>query len=467
MEDIGKIQPQAVDLEKAVIGAALIDNDVVLRISTILEPQDFYKDSHNLIWKSILALFNKSEPVDILTVVNELQAAGKLDVVGGAYYISQLTNIVLSAAHVDTHAKVVKSKAIGRQQIKLGHDIIQKAYSDTQDPAETNDFILSEAYNLSSTDTVTIQTNEDLLKEAREKIENAKNNGGITGITTGITKKDELFKGYQPSDLIIKAGRPGMGKTADALCETYHMACESNKKVMFFSLEMSAIQLMNRLILISTELHSDKLKSGDMQEEDWRVYNDKTKALDTKNLNIIDNLFTFNGIRKAVKLQALKQGVDIVYVDYLQLCHHSTGGNREQEISAMSRGFKMLAKELNIPVVVLSQLNRSVEQRGGDKKPMLSDLRESGAIEQDADIVQFLYRPEYYDIMEDSEGIPTQGVGYCIVAKYRNGATEDISMRFIGECIKFKNEGLTEPYTKPIDINKNIEPNKMFDDAPF
>lgn len=461
--ELGKLQPQAVEIEEAVLGAALMYEDTILMLSTMLVPEDFYKAANATIWKAMLTLFDKSEPIDLLTLTSKLRDNGELDIVGGAFHISQLTNKA-SVVGITAHAKIIKEKSIARQQILFSSEVIKKAYDETTDVFETSDYILTEAYKISDVNTGgTAQTNSELLDEVSERLKNAKELGGITGITTGITKKDELFKGYQPSDLIIKAGRPGMGKTADALCEAYHMAFIEKQEVMFFSLEMSAIQLMNRLVLIATELDSDKLKTGELQEHEWELYHNKTQILKSSKLTIIDNVHTFNGIRKVVKLKALKKPPKAIFIDYLQLCTNNVkGGNREQEISQMSRGFKLLAKELNIPIILLSQLSRAVEQRGGDKKPILSDLRESGAIEQDADIVQFLYRPEYYGIMEDEHGQPTTGIGYCIIAKHRNGSLEDIPMRFVANSIKFKNIEGTEPQAKPMEPNPTFE-----DEAPF
>jgi len=464
----GKLQPQSIELEEIVLGSVLMDKDVMIQLISILKAKDFYKPNHGLIWESMISLFNESKPIDLVTMIERLKADGTLKQVGDMSYIMQLTNRVANTSNVEYHARIIKEKSLAREQIKMGGEIVAKAYDETSDVFETNDYILTEAYNLSDIDTEgSNQTNEELLAEAKEKTLNAKSTAGITGITTGIEKIDMLFKGYQDTDLIVKAGRPAMGKTAQALSEVYHMI--TTKKVLFFSLEMSSSQLMNRFITMATQIPANKIKEGDLSPDDWAKYDLKTEMLKTKNLKIIDSVFSFNGIRKAIKMQVLKFGVDIIYVDYLQLCHHNIkGGNREQEISQMSRGFKMIAKEMNVPIVLLSQLNRSVESRG-DKKPMLSDLRESGAIEQDADIVQFLYRPEYYDIMEDHNGDSTQGLGYLIVAKYRNGALEDIPMRFVGECITFKSYDVNEHLydLKQDELPKQLERSTDFEDDIF
>jgi len=469
-----KLPPNAVELEEAVIGALLLEKDAILEVMDILTEASFYKDYNQRIYKAIKQLNDNSEAIDILTVTQQLKKNGDLDLVGGAYAIMQLTNRIASAANIEHHARIVREKEIARDMIRLCSDVITSSYDDTTDVFDTAEYLLTKSYEIDNTEASNkTESNIELLRQLKKNIEEAKTKKGITGLTTGIQKLDKHTGGYQNTHLIIKAGRPSMGKSAQAVCEANHMANEAGKKVLFFSLEMSAIELMNRIVSVNTEIPLTQLKEGNMTSDDWKKYNEKTSELMNDNLTIIDIAgISLNAIRKIARKQKIKKGLDAIYIDYLQLISHDTkGGNREQEISAISRGLKKLAKDLNVPVIALAQLSREVEKRGGPKKPMLSDLRESGSIEQDADSVQFLYRPEYYGITEDDEGNSTIGKGFLLIAKDRHNGLKDIEMRFKGQFTKFEDWNELPQINNYDSYNPNaaIEPNNSFDDedAPF
>lgn len=437
----GKLPPQCVEIEEAVLGSILISKDAIVLVADILSIESFYKETNQKIYAAALELYNQSKSIDLLTVINQLKKNEHLDLVGGAYSISQLTNSVASAANVEEHARIVKQYHIKREIIRFSSEVITMAYSDNSDALELSEMVLNNAYELNTYDSVAIQSNADLIREVAKQVENAKKNKGLTGVPTGLIEVDKTFGGYQKSDLIIKAARPAMGKTAQALCEAIYMSYVANLNVAFFSLEMSSVQLMKRIISIETEINSEKLRSGELTEYDWKQFTGKTTSLMSDNLKIYDRCYTINSIVKECKKLALKGTLDAIYIDYIQLITAQTkqNSNREQEVSLISRRLKMLAKELNVPVIALCQLSRAVEQRGGRKVPMLSDLRESGSIEQDADIVQFLYRPEYYGITENEDGSSTRGLAQMVVAKHRNGACKEIDLSFIGSLTKFTN----------------------------
>lgn len=439
----GKVPPQAVDLEEAVLGAVMLEKDALTSVIDILKPEVFYKDAHKTIFQAITRLFAKSEPVDILTVTEELKKSGELEIIGGPYYITQLTNRVASAANVEYHVRIITQKAIQRELIKISSEIIKDAYEDTTDVfdlldrAEQNLFAVSETNLRRNYDDM-----QSMVKEAITEIEAARESEThLRGIPSGFTELDRITSGWQRSDLIIVASRPGMGKTAFSLSMARNIAVEFSKPVAVFSLEMSSIQLVTRLISSETQLPSEKLKKGSLENYEWEQLNSKISALEDARIFIDDTpaLTIFELRAKCRRLKA-QHDIEIIFVDYLQLMSGTseTKGNREQEISSISRSLKSLAKELNIPIIALSQLSRAVETRGGSKRPILSDLRESGAIEQDADLVIFLYRPEYYKIDQDNEGNMTAGIAEVIVAKHRNGPLKDVKLRFIDKFARFE-----------------------------
>ncbi|WP_047547022.1 replicative DNA helicase [Psychroserpens sp. Hel_I_66] len=442
----GKIPPQAIDLEEVVLGAMMIDKKGVDEVIDILSTDAFYKDAHKHIFEAIFKLFENSEPVDLLTVSSQLKKDAKLDLVGGDFYLISLTQRVSSSAHIEFHARIILQKYIQRSLIKISNEIIEEAYDETKDVFDLLDNAEAKLYEVTQGNVKkSTETAQSLVIQAKKKIEEISNKEGMSGIPTGFTKLDRLTSGWQPSDLIIIAARPGMGKTALTLTMARNIAVDSNIPVAFFSLEMSSVQLITRLISSETSLSSEKLRTGKLEKHEWEQLNVKVKTLEKAPLFIDDtpSLSIFDLRAKARRL-ASQYGIKVIMVDYLQLMTaggSQKGGNREQEISTISRNLKALAKELSIPVIALSQLSRAVETRGGSKRPLLSDLRESGAIEQDADIVSFIYRPEYYKIDEwdDEERSPTEGQGEFIVAKHRNGGLENIRLKFVGHLGKFDN----------------------------
>lgn len=442
----GKLPPQAVDLEEAILGAMLIDKKGVDEVIDLLKPEAFYVEKHGYIFEAVRSLFEQGKPVDLLTVSSELKHLKKLEAVGGDYYLIRLTQKVSSSAHIEFHARIVLQKFIQRSLIKISNEIIEEAYDDGTDVFDLMDTAESKLYSVTEGNiSKSVESAETLVLAAKKRIEEISNKEGLSGVPSGFEELDRLTSGWQSSDLIIIAARPGMGKTALTLSMARNIAVGQNIPVAFFSLEMSSVQLITRLISSETKLSSEKLRTGNLEDHEWEQLNVKVKDLERAPLYIDDtpSLSIFDLRAKARRLVS-QRGIRIIFIDYLQLMTakvSSKAGNREQEISTISRNLKALAKELNIPVIALSQLSRNVETRGGTKRPLLSDLRESGAIEQDADIVSFIYRPEYYQIDEwdDEEKSSSLGQAELIVAKHRNGASGSIRLRFIGELGRFEN----------------------------
>lgn len=439
----GKLPPQAVELEEAVLGALMLEKEALNTAIDILQPKSFYKESHQKIFDCISGLFVKSEPIDILTVTQELKKRGELELVGGAYFITQLTNRVASAANIEAHARIISQKYIQRELIRISSEIITDAYDETTDvfnlldKAESNLFGVAEG-NLKKN----YESMSDLIRSAMKQIEQAKNNeNGVIGVPSGFTALDRVTSGWQKSDLVIIAARPAMGKTSYVLSLARNAAVDFGMPVAIFSLEMSSIQLVTRLISAESEISSEKLRSGNLRADEIQQIHSKINQLTQSKIFIDDTagLSIFELRAKARRLKA-KNDIQLIIIDYLQLMTAGSEGkgNREQEISMISRSLKSIAKELSVPVLALSQLSRNVESRGGDKRPQLSDLRESGSIEQDADMVQFIHRPEYYNITEDADGNSTKNVANIIIAKHRNGAVCDVQLKFINELAKFE-----------------------------
>ncbi len=441
----GKLPPQALDLEEAVLGAMMIDKKGVDDVIDILHSEVFYKETHQHIYEAIYTLFQNSEPTDLLTVANQLRKTGNLELVGGDFYLVGLTQKVSSSAHIEFHARIILQKYIQRKLISISAEIIEEAYDETVDvfdlldDAETKLFEVTQG-NLKKGS----EDAQGLVSQAIKKIQEISNKQGMSGVATGFNRLDELTSGWQPSDLVILAARPGMGKTAFVMSMAKNMAIDFDTPVAIFSLEMSSVQLITRMISSETGISSGKLRKGNLEPHEWEQLNVKVKNLskapifidDTPSLSIFD-------LRAKARRLASQHGIKVIVIDYLQLmtAGSSSGGNREQEISTISRNLKALAKELAIPVIALSQLSRAVETRGGSKRPLLSDLRESGAIEQDADIVSFIFRPEYYGLTEwdDEERTPCEGQAEFIVAKHRNGGLENIRLKFTGHLAQFSN----------------------------
>lgn len=444
MGTTGKLTPQALEFEAAVLGAILINSDAIGLIIDFLKPQMFYKEANAQIYQAIFQLFQKNEPIDMLSVTNFLRKNKQLEFVGGPTYIASLTNRVASSANIEFHARIIMEKYILRSTIQTCNEIIKDAYDDSKDvldlldKAETNLFdIIQNNFKRDSKEL------SDVVMKALEDLQKLKNSGDtFHGVPTGIRAIDEKTGGWQPSDLIIMAARPGMGKTSFVLSIARNATIDHDKPVAFFSLEMSASQIVHRLFSMESGISSDKISQGKLTDEEWIQLSNRIGNLRSPNL-IIDDTPALSIFDLRAKCRRLKHQKDIqlIIVDYLQLMQAGEGdkskGNREQEISYISRSLKALAKDLNIPVIALSQLSRAVETRSTGKRPQLSDLRESGSIEQDADMVLFIYRPEYYHIDTFEDDTPSQGLAEIIFAKNRHGSLGDIRVRFQSQLTKF------------------------------
>jgi len=453
-EETGRLQPQARELEEAVLGALMLEKDAYSIISEILSPECFYDKTHELIFTAIQTLAMQQKPIDILTVVEQLRKDGTLESVGGASYIAQLSQKVVSSAHIDYHARIVAQKYLARELITFSSEVAGKAFDETNDvddlmqEAEGKLFEISQRNVKKDVVHISPIINEafHLMREA------AKRTDGLSGLPSGFKDLDKITSGWQNSDLIIIAARPGMGKTAFVLSMAKNMAVNFNIPIAVFSLEMSNVQLVNRLIVNVAELSGEKIKTGQLAEYEWHQLDSKVSKLYEAPIYVDDtpSLSVFELRTKARRL-VKEHNVKCVVVDYLQLMNASgmSFGSREQEVSIISRSLKGMAKELCIPIIALSQLNRSLDLRTNQpksnrdsydaKRPQLSDLRESGAIEQDADIVCFIHRPEYYKIYADEHGNDVTGKAEIIIAKHRNGSTGDLVLEFKKEFARFQN----------------------------
>lgn len=440
----GKLPPQARDLEEAVIGALLIDKEALNEVIDILKPDVFYVDAHGIIFRAINQLFETSKPIDLLTVAQQLRKNGELELIGGAYYLSELTNKVASAANIEYHSRIIIQKYIQRKLIEISNVIIKDAYEDTTDVLELLDKAEKNIFSVAEQNLKRGSNNmENLLADTLKEIDSIRNKeDGLTGVPSGFTELDAMTSGWQRSDLIIVAARPAMGKTAFVLNMARTAAVDHGMAVAVFSLEMSATQLVKRIISSEAEISANKIHHGDLNDQEWNTLSQRVERLSRAPIFINDsaglNIFEFRAQCRRLKSA---HDIQLVIIDYLQLMSGSVDGKgttREQEISTISRSLKSIAKELNVPVIALSQLSRAVESRTGEKRPQLSDLRESGAIEQDADMVLALYRPEYYGFEQDSDGNSTKGQAEVIILKNRHGAIDSVKLEFVNEFTKFK-----------------------------
>ncbi|MCD8260956.1 MAG: replicative DNA helicase [Bacteroides sp.] len=444
--EYGRLQPQARDLEEVVLGALMIEKDAYSLVSEILRPESFYDHVHQMIYAAITDLAVKQEPVDILTVTEQLRKRGELEQVGGPYYIAQLSGKVASSAHIEYHARIIAQKYLARELISFASDIQTKSFDETMDVDDLMQEAEGKLFEISQRNMKKDYTQiNPVITEAYQLLQKAASRtDGLSGLESGFTQLDKMTSGWQNSDLIIIAARPAMGKTAFVLSMARNIAVNFKNPVALFSLEMSNVQLVNRLIVNVCEIPGEKIKSGQLAPYEWQQLDYKLKNLIDAPLYVDDtpSLSVFELRTKARRL-VREHGVKILIIDYLQLMNASgmSFGSRQEEVSTISRSLKGLAKELNIPIVALSQLNRGVESREGieGKRPQLSDLRESGAIEQDADMVCFIHRPEYYKIYQNDKGNDLRGMAEIIIAKHRNGATGDVLLRFKGEYAKFQN----------------------------
>ena len=448
----GKVPPQAKDLEEAVLGAIMLEKSAFDTVIEILKPECFYVEAHQRIYKAMQSLANKSQPIDILTVAEELRLKEELEMVGGPYYVSKLTNAVVSSAHIEAHARIILQKFIQRELIRISGEIIGDAYEDSTDVFDLLDDAESKLFEITNNHLrKNFDTIDSVLVKAIQRIEDLRHkNEDVTGVPSGYAALDRVTYGWQNTDLIILAARPAVGKTAFALNLARNAVMHPKKPtpVALFSLEMSAGQLVQRILSAESEIWLEKIARGKLEEHEMKqLYARGIQRLAQAPL-FIDDTPALNIFELRAKCRRLKNkhNIGMVIIDYLQLMSGTNEGNRntnrEQEISNISRNLKGLAKELNIPIIALSQLSRAVEQRGakeGSRVPQLSDLRESGAIEQDADMVMFLYRPEYYDVTTNAEGENIKGLTEVKIAKHRNGSLETVKLKALLHIQKFAN----------------------------
>ena len=449
--ELGKLPPQALELEASVIGALMIEKEAFSSITDLLRPESFYSDQHRHIFEAVQALSAKDAPIDVLSVAEQLKQSGKLEQAGGVIYLSDLTRRVASAAHIRYHAQIIAQKATARDLISAACQIEEKGYDETQDVDELVEEATAKIFEISQRAQKRDVTHiYPVITEAFDRMHKAsENEGNISGIPSGFTELDKITSGWQKSDLVIIAARPATGKTAFVLSMAKNIAVDFNIPVAIFSLEMSNVQLVNRLIMNVCEIEGNKIRNGRLTKAEWDKLDNSIGVLQNAPIYVDDTpgLSVFELQSKARKL-VKEHKIQMIIIDYLQLMNANgmNFGSREQEVSIISRNLKGLAKELDIPVIALSQLSRAVEKRDSSnsnvdgKKPLLSDLRESGAIEQDADMVCFIHRPEYYKLYDDGNGKDLRGLGQIIVAKHRNGATDEIWLRFIGKYTRFQNE---------------------------
>ena len=477
VDEYGHLQPQATEIEEAVLGALMIERDAYSVVSEILRPESFYEHRHQLLYKAITTLAMRQQPIDILTVAEQLRSTGDLEEVGGPFYITQLSGKVASSAHIEYHARIIAQKFLARELITFTSNIQTLAFDETQDVDELMQQAEGKLFEISQKNMKKDYTQiNPVIQEAYEMLQKAAaRTDGLSGLESGFYALDKMTSGWQNSDLVIIAARPAMGKTAFVLSMAKNMAVNAKIPVALFSLEMSNVQLVNRLIVNVCEIPGEKIKSGQLAPYEWGQLDYKIKELYDAPLYVDDtpSLSVFELRTKARRL-VREHDVKIIIIDYLQLMNASgmSFGSRQEEVSTISRSLKGLAKELNIPIIALSQLNRGVESREGidGKRPQLSDLRESGAIEQDADMVCFIHRPEYYKIFKDEAGNDLRGMAEVIIAKHRNGAVGEVLLRFRGEYARFQNPDddmiIPMPGEQPGIIQSRINANKGNDVPP-
>lgn len=448
-EPEGRMPPQAVEVEESVLGGMLIEHQAASIVLQLLKAEDFYKPAHRHIFSAIAKLFERDNPLDILTVENELRDQGLLEACGGSGYLTELTRSVSSAANIEYHCQIVAEKAIKRNLIHSCTEVIKQAYDTGSDPFELLDHAEQQIFELANEKSqITSKPLSEVMKKTLSYLEEIRGKKhGITGVPTGLDI-DKLTAGWQPGDMIIIAARPSMGKTAFTLSMARNTALypdqDKQGAVAIFSLEMSDQSLVQRLLTMEARVSAQNARTGRLKDDEFQRLIEAAGRLHTARI-FIDDTPSLSLMELRSKCRRLKSehGISIVVVDYLQLMtgfqNDRNTASREQEIATISRGLKALAKELDIPVIALSQLSRAVEQRGGDKRPQLSDLRESGSIEQDADVVCFLYRPEYYGIQTDEMGNSTAGVAELIVGKQRNGPTDIVRLHFMEDYARFDN----------------------------
>ena len=465
-----KVPPQAIELEKAILGAMMIDKRGVDEVVDLLFEEVFYLPEHQEIFSAIIHLFEQGKPIDIFTVTEALRSRGSLQQIGGEYYLITLSNLVATAAHIEYHARIVLQMYVKRRLIEISGEIIEKAYDETTDVLDLLDNAEQELFKVSQGSLKRGSAKiASVVTDVKAQLEQLAKQEGLSGISTGFPSLDDYTSGWQNGDMVIIAARPGMGKTAFVLSMARNMAVDHQVPVAIFNLEMTSDQLIKRLFSIETEIPSEKFRSGKLSDMEWNLLNNKMDKIADAPIYINDSsMLSIFDLRAQARRMKSQFDIGILIIDYLQLMTAQTNnksGNREQEISTISRNLKALAKELNIPVIALSQLSRKVEERtdkSGHKRPQLADLRESGAIEQDADIVSFIYRPEYYKVDLWEDDTPTQNQAEFIIAKHRNGRTGNIRLRFEGQYGRFSELNmLSEEFTMESKLN-DVSPNNDF-----
>lgn len=440
---LGKTPPHDLETEETVLGSIMLDQDALSDIVDVLKPEHFYDRRNGAIYSVMLDLYDQNAPIDILTVTNALAKSGAIDEVGGKNHVAALTQKVASSAFIEYHSKIVVQKFLLRELIRIASDMQRKSFEESEDVVELIDSSENELFMISegSIKKNVVPVSEVLRASVEQITRNSQRPEGVNGVPSGFTELDKVTNGWQPSDLVIVAARPSMGKTAFVLSMARNMAVEHNRAVAFFSLEMSSTQLVNRLIASECEIPADTLRSGRLTDTQWTMLDQRLKGLTTSKL-FIDDTPSISILELKSKCRRLvkEHDLQIIIIDYLQLMSGGKAASRELEVANISRSLKALAKELNVPILALSQLNRSVESRGKDKRPQLSDLRESGSIEQDADIVVFIHRPEYYGLTEMPDGSPAQGKAEIILAKHRNGAVGSVVLEFVSQYARFENQ---------------------------
>ena len=477
----GKVIPQALGFERAVLGALMIDKGAIDSVANFLRSEMFYNEKHQFIYEAAMNLYRKDDPIDLLTVTDQLRADKRLEFVGGASYLASLTNCVASAANIEYHGRVVMERYVLRQLITVCGGITKQAYDDPKDVMKVLDNAETELFNIveNNFSRESKELSAVVKKSLDEIVEIQNSENKFNGVPTGIHSIDEVIGGWQNSDLVIIAARPGMGKTSFVLSVARNAAIEYGKSVAMFSLEMSANQLAHRLFALESGINADKISKGKLDENEWSQLMEHIRVLNTNKL-IIDDTPQLSIFDLRAKCRRLKHryDIDLIIVDYLQLMQGNTEdkgrGNREQEISQISRSLKALAKDLNVPVIALSQLSRQVDQRGGDHRPILSDLRESGSIEQDADQVCFIFRPSYYGEATFEDGTDTRDKAEFIIGKNRHGSTATVRLKFISRFTKFADDidgdleeadvthGLT-PQSQYVDLDANLDGDNLMD----
>ena len=481
--EAGKVPPHSSEFEKSVLGALMLEKDAIVEVQDFLKPETFYNELHAKIFRAIQEINLRHEPVDILTVAEELKKKGELDEVGGPYYLSQLTMTVSSAAHVEHHAKLLAEKYIQRQLITGSGEIQRDAFEDDVNVDELLDSAQQKIFEISEGNIhrETEHVGAVVTRAIKELEEAQKREDGLSGVPSGFSNIDHITLGWQAADMIIVAARPSMGKTAFVLSMARNMSIDHKVPVAFFSLEMPSVQLVKRLMMNESGVASNKIRGGKkLEPHEWTQIETSIRNLVEAPLFIDDTpALSIYEFRSKARRLVLSHNIKIIIIDYLQLMTgppETQKSIREQEVSAISRALKSIAKELNVPIIALSQLNRSVETRGGNKRPQLSDLRESGAIEQDADLVLFIHRPEYYGITEDEQGENLRGLAEIIIAKHRNGETGDVKLKF--HQAKFTDTDMpvipenviptytTTTFSSKMNTKEEISYNKEFDVSP-